>query len=53
MDYFMWVEYGYLVPSWTIATLTIFYTILVLAIKKAQENEAKTPESEKGFLHKT
>jgi hypothetical protein len=50
MDYFMWVAYGYLVPSWTIATLTVFYTVLILAIEKAQENEAKTPDTEKKFL---
>ena len=37
MDYFMWVAYGFLVPSWTIATISIGYIILIFAIKKAQE----------------
>ena len=50
MDYFMWLQYGYLVPSWTIASLSVFYTILILAIKKAQENEMKTPEAKNGLL---
>jgi hypothetical protein len=40
--YFKWVEYGYLIPSWTNPTLTLFYTLLILAIKNAQENEIKT-----------
>jgi hypothetical protein len=44
MDYFMWLTYGYLIPTWTIATLTVFYTILILAIKVAQEREATAPE---------
>jgi hypothetical protein len=43
MDYFAWLAYGYLVPGWTFAILSIGYTILVLAIKKAQENAAKAP----------
>jgi hypothetical protein len=44
MDYFMWLTYGYLIPTWTIATLTVFYTILILAIKVPQEREATAPE---------
>ncbi len=40
MDYFMWIAYGYLIPSWTIATMLVFYTIMILAIKVAQEKEA-------------
>ena len=40
--YFKWVEYGYLIPSWTNPTLILFYTILILVIKNAQENEMKT-----------
>jgi hypothetical protein len=41
MDYFMWVAYDYSVSSWTIAMLTVFYTILFLAIKVAVEREAR------------
>lgn len=40
MDYFMWAVYDYSVPSWTIATLTVFYIVLILAIKTAMEKEA-------------
>ena len=43
MDYFMWISYGYLIPSWTIATLNVFYTVLIFAIKIAQEKET-TPK---------
>jgi hypothetical protein len=43
IDYFTWVTYGYSVPSGTIATLTVFYTILVLAIKAAIERDASIP----------
>jgi hypothetical protein len=41
MGYFAWLAYGYLVPGWTFATLSVGYTILILAIKKAQENATK------------
>ena len=41
MAYFMWVAYGYVIPSWTIAALSVFYTLMILAIKVAQEREAK------------
>jgi hypothetical protein len=41
MDYFMWVAYGFLVPSWTLATLSVGYLVLVFAIKRAQEKEAR------------
>ena len=44
MDYFMWLTYGYLIPSWTLATLSVFYTILIFAIKTAQERKAAAPE---------
>jgi hypothetical protein len=44
MDYFMWLTYGYLISSSTIATLSVFYTILIFAIKTAQEREATAPE---------
>jgi len=44
IDYFMWLTYGYLISSWTIATLTVFNTILIFAIKTAQEKEATAPE---------
>ena len=43
MDYFMWVSYNYSVPSFTIATLTVFYTVLILAIKVAMDRENTTP----------
>jgi peptidoglycan/LPS O-acetylase OafA/YrhL len=39
MDYFMWVAYGFLVPSWTLATLSVGYLVLIFAVKRAQEKE--------------
>jgi len=39
MDYYVWVAYGFLVPSWAIATVNLFNTLLVLAVKTAQEKE--------------
>jgi hypothetical protein len=45
MGYLMWVSYGYLIPSWTIATLTVFYTVMILAIKVAQEREASLQQT--------
>jgi len=44
MDYFMWLTYGYLIPSWTIVTMTVFYTVLIFAVKVAIEREATAPE---------
>lgn len=44
VDFFMWVAYDYSVSSWTIATLTVFYTVLLLAIKVAVEREAAIPK---------
>ena len=44
MDYFMWLSYGYLIPSWTIAAMTVFYTLLVFAVKVAIEKAATAPE---------
>ena len=38
MGFFVWLAYGYLVSGWTIATLSVGYTVLILAIKKAQES---------------
>lgn len=43
MDYFMWVAYDYAVSSWTIASLTVFYTVLILAIKAAIDRETALP----------
>jgi hypothetical protein len=40
IDYFIWVSYDYLISGWTIATLTVFFTVMILAIKVAQEREA-------------
>ncbi len=42
-DYFMWMAYDYSVSAWTVATLTVFYTILFLAIKVAVEREESIP----------
>jgi len=44
MDYFMWLSYGYLIPSWTIAAMSVFYTLLVFAVKVAIEKAATAPE---------
>jgi hypothetical protein len=41
IGYSMWLAYGCIVSVWTIATLSIGYTFLILAIKKAQESAAK------------
>jgi len=41
IDYFVWLAYGHLVSGRTIATLSIGYTALILAIKKAQESAVK------------
>ena len=38
-DYAMWAFYGYQIPSWTIATLSIGYLIVIFAVKQALENE--------------
>jgi hypothetical protein len=42
MDYFMWVAYGFLVPSWALATLSVGYLVLIFAIERAQEKEVNT-----------
>lgn len=42
INYFVWLVYGDLVEGWTIVALSIGYTVLILAIKQAQENESKT-----------
>ncbi|PVX25369.1 MAG: hypothetical protein CW691_04820 [Candidatus Bathyarchaeum sp.] len=39
MDYYVWVAYGFLVPSWTIATLNLIYVPLILGLKIAQQKE--------------
>jgi peptidoglycan biosynthesis protein MviN/MurJ (putative lipid II flippase) len=31
MDYFLWVTVGYHVPSWTLATLVVGYSALLLS----------------------
>jgi hypothetical protein len=41
IGYSMWLSYGYLVSGWTIASLSFGYTVLILAIKKAVENNSK------------
>jgi hypothetical protein len=38
-DYIMWVLYGFLVPSWTIATLSVGYIVVILGVKRALEKE--------------
>jgi hypothetical protein len=42
IGFFVWLSYGYLISSWTIAGLSVGCTFLILAIKRAQENELKT-----------
>ncbi|MCW4024165.1 MAG: hypothetical protein NWF01_03925 [Candidatus Bathyarchaeota archaeon] len=39
MDYYVWLVYGFLVPSWTLATLSVTYVTLIVALKKAQQKE--------------
>jgi hypothetical protein len=43
-DSFTWLTYGYLIPIWTIATMTVFYTLLIFAVKVAIEKVATAPE---------
>ena len=42
IDYYVWVAEGFLIPSWVIATISVFYVTLVWALKVAQEKEAAT-----------
>ena len=39
----MWAAYDFSIPSSTVATLTIFFTILILAIKFAVDREESVP----------
>ena len=32
MDYLLWFTRGYMVPSWTIATMSLSYTVLLAAL---------------------
>ena len=41
MDYYMWLAYGYMVPSWALASLMLTCVVLVFTVKAAQEKEAK------------
>jgi hypothetical protein len=41
MDYYMWWAYGYLVPSWALASLMLTCVVLVFTVKAAQEKEIK------------
>ncbi len=43
MDYYMWWAYGFLVPSWALATLIVTCVILVFTVKLAQEKEIRQP----------
>ncbi|MGO8807031.1 MAG: hypothetical protein ACLQO7_10605 [Candidatus Bathyarchaeia archaeon] len=43
MDSLMWVAYDYSIPSTTVATLTIFCTILILTMKIALDREESIP----------
>jgi len=44
MDYYMWWAYGYLVPSWALASLMLTCVVLVFTVKAAQEKELKQPK---------
>jgi hypothetical protein len=51
MDYYVWAAYGFLVPSWVLATLSLFYVVLIFAVKTAQEKEANPKDKkEEGNL---
>ncbi len=39
MDYYVWVVNGYLVPSWAIATINLFYIVLIVGVKAAMDRE--------------
>ncbi len=41
ISYFVWLSYEYIVSGWTIVALSIGYTAIILAIKNAQENQAR------------
>jgi len=36
MDFALWFTIGYHIPSWTIATLNVFYVTLIFALEKAK-----------------
>jgi hypothetical protein len=40
--YFAWLSYGYAISAETIVALSVGYTFLILAIKKANEGAAST-----------
>lgn len=42
MDYYVWLVYGFLVPSWTLASISMIYVGLIVALKKAQQKETKS-----------
>jgi hypothetical protein len=43
IGFFAWVSYGYAVSMETIVLLSVGYTLLILVIKKAQENANVEP----------
>ena len=44
MDYLVLISYNYQVSSLTLATLDVFYTVLILSITVALDRESKTAE---------
>ena len=40
MDYVLWFNTGFNVPSWTISTIIIFYSIILLAYDRLHREEA-------------
>lgn len=40
MDYVLWFNTGFNVPSWTISTIIIFYSIILLAYDRLYREEA-------------
>jgi len=32
MDYLLWFSCGFMIPSWTLATIVTFYTLIILLI---------------------
>ena len=37
MDYLVWFIYGYLVPSWTIATVMLFNAVIIYSLVRSEE----------------
>ncbi len=44
-DYAMWAFYGFLVPSWALATLSLGYIIIIFSMKRVFDSETQKQKS--------